>query len=182
MLSSHPKSLRCDIGKGFITCFATLIAACSFGVGVWVYSLVSSPFTYTYECLCVFIKKKKEKRFSVLSRRPTSVLYDIEKGFPTCSTLTAACRFGVALWVYYLVSSPFPYIICFCVCLTKKKRKTEHSVLSSRPTSVMSDIEEGFITCSETLTAACIFGVGMRVHSLVSSTFLEIFCVCVCVR
>ena len=45
------------------------------------YSLVSSPFTYTYECLCVFIKKKKEKRFSVLSRRPTSVMYDIEKGF-----------------------------------------------------------------------------------------------------
>ena len=62
MLSSHPKSLRCDIEKGFITCFATLTAACSFGVGVWVYSLVSSPFAYTYECLCVFDKKKKKTK------------------------------------------------------------------------------------------------------------------------
>ena len=34
MLSSHPTSVRCDIEKGFITCSATLIVACSFGVGV----------------------------------------------------------------------------------------------------------------------------------------------------
>ena len=54
-------------------------------------------------------------------------------------------------------------------------------MLSSRPTSVMSDIKEGFITCSETLTAAFSFGVGVRVDSLVSSTFPEILCVRVCV-
>ena len=118
----------------------------------------------------------------MLSRRLTSVMCDIEKGFITCSvTIMAACSFGLALCVYYVVSSPFPCKICFFMCLTKKKRKKRHSMLSSRPTSVMSDIKEGFITCSETLTAAFSFGVGVRVDSLVSSTFPEILCVRVCV-
>ena len=51
MLSSHPTSVKCDIEKGFITCSTTLTAACSFGVNVWVYSLISSPFPYIYVCL-----------------------------------------------------------------------------------------------------------------------------------
>ena len=34
VLSSHPTSVRCDIEKGFITCSATLTAACSFGVSM----------------------------------------------------------------------------------------------------------------------------------------------------
>ena len=115
-----------------------------------------------------------------MSRRPTSVMYDIEKGFPTCSTLTATCSFGVALWVYYLVSSPFPYIICFCVCLTKRKRKTEHLVLSSRPTSVMSDIEKRFISCKVTLCTACSFVLILWVYSLFSSPVPYIICLCGC--
>ena len=53
MLSSHPTSVRCDIENGFITCSVTLTVACNFGVGVWVYSLVSSPFPYIYMCVCV---------------------------------------------------------------------------------------------------------------------------------
>ena len=106
----------------------------------------------------------------MLSRRPTSVMCDIEKGFITCSaTLTTPCSFGVILRVYSLISSFFPYIICLCVCLTKKKRKERYSVSSSRPTSVMCDIEKWFITCSVTLTAACNFRVGMHVYSLVTN-------------
>ena len=69
MLSSYPKLVWCDIRKEFITCFATLTTAGGFGVGVWVYSLVSSPFLNTYLCKCVFIKKKekkKEKRKKIL--------------------------------------------------------------------------------------------------------------------
>ena len=129
MLSSYPKLVWCDIRKEFITCFATLTTACSFGVGVWVYSLVSSPFPNTYLCKCVFTikkkkKRKKKKRYLVLSSRPTLVMCDSENGFISCSaTLIASCSFGVVLWVCSIVSSPFPYIICFCVCLTKKKRK-----------------------------------------------------------
>ena len=34
VLSSHPTKVRCDIEKGFITCSATVTAACNFGVGV----------------------------------------------------------------------------------------------------------------------------------------------------
>ena len=34
VLSSHPTSVKCDIEKRFIICSATLIVACSFGVGV----------------------------------------------------------------------------------------------------------------------------------------------------
>ena len=51
LLSSHPTKVRCDIEKGFITCSVTLTAACNFGVGVWVYSLISSPFSYIYVCV-----------------------------------------------------------------------------------------------------------------------------------
>ena len=51
VLSSHPTKVRCDIEKWFITCSATLIAACNFGVGVWVYSFISSPFPYIYVCV-----------------------------------------------------------------------------------------------------------------------------------
>ena len=53
VLSSHPTKVRCDIEKGFITCSATLTAACSFGIGVGVYSLISSP-SPIY--MCVFLK------------------------------------------------------------------------------------------------------------------------------
>ena len=62
MLSSHPTSVRCDIEKGFMACSTTLTAAFSFVVGVRVYTLVSSPFSYIYVCLYVFIKKKEKKR------------------------------------------------------------------------------------------------------------------------
>ena len=34
VLSSLPKSVRCDIEKGFITCSATLTTTCNFGVGI----------------------------------------------------------------------------------------------------------------------------------------------------
>ena len=37
-----------------------LIVACSFVVGVWVYSLISSSFPYI--CVCVFSTKKKKKK------------------------------------------------------------------------------------------------------------------------
>ena len=114
MLSSHPTSVRCDIEKWFITCSATLTVAYSFSVGVWVYSLVSSLFTYICVCVCVCLTNKK--RYSMLSSHPTSVRYDIEKGFITCSaTLTIACSFGVGVWVYSLVSSPSPIYMCVCV-------------------------------------------------------------------
>ena len=53
-------------------------------------------------------------------------------------------------------------------------------MLSSRPTSVMSDIEKGFITCKETLCAACSFILVLWVYSLVSSPFPYIICLCVC--
>ena len=162
----------------------TLTLTCSFGVGVRVYSLISSPFPYISVCLCALLKKKKEKkkekrkRYWVLSSRSTSVICDIEKGFITSSTtLTIACSFGVVLWVYTLISTPFPYIICFCVCLTKKKRKERYSVLLSRPTLVICDIEKGFFTCYATLCAAWSFVVSVWVYYLVSSPF-PYMCVC----
>ena len=62
VLSGRPTSVRCDIEKGFITCFVILTTTCSFSVEVWVHSLVSSPFPYTYVCLCVITKKKKKKK------------------------------------------------------------------------------------------------------------------------
>ena len=122
MLSSHPTSVRCVIEKGFITCSATLTVTCNFGVGVWVYSLVSSSFPYIYVCVCLTNKK----RYSMLSSHPTSVRCDIEKGFITCPvTLIIACSFAVGVWMYSLVSSPFPYIyiymcVCVCVCVFNK--------------------------------------------------------------
>ena len=92
VLLNHPNSVRCDIEKGFITCFATLIAAWSFGVSMWVYFLISSPFPYMCVCMCF----SNKKRYSVLSSHPTSVRCDIKKGFITCSvTLTAACNFDI---------------------------------------------------------------------------------------
>ena len=58
VLSSHPTKVRCNIEKGFITCSAILTAACSFGVGVWVYSLISPPSPiYIYICVCFSNKK-----------------------------------------------------------------------------------------------------------------------------
>ena len=57
VLSSHPTKVRCNIEKGFITCSAILTAACSFGVGVWVYSLISPP-SPIYICVCVSQIKK----------------------------------------------------------------------------------------------------------------------------
>ena len=116
VLLSHPTSVRCDIEKGFITCSATLIAACSFGVGVWVYSLVSSHFPYIYMCVCVCVCVcvclTNKKRYSMLSSHPTSVRCDIEKGFITYSTtLIVACSFGVGVWVY----SPSPIYMCMYV-------------------------------------------------------------------
>ena len=58
---------------------------------------LSHPPSPIHMSACVCLLKKKKKRYSILSRRPTSVMYDIEKGFLTCSTLTAASSFGVAL-------------------------------------------------------------------------------------
>ena len=171
----------------FIPCYPTQSVACSFVIGVWVYSLVSSPFPdiCVCMCVCVFRQKNKIKRYPVLSSHPKSVRCDIKKEFITCfATLTTARSFGVVVWVYSLVSSPFPNTnLCKCVFIKKdkKEKKKRYSVLSSRPISVMCDIEKGFITCSLTLIAAGSIGVGMRVHFLVSSTFPEIFCVCVCV-
>ena len=76
MLSSHLTSVRCDIEKGFIICRVilsvvesshsvlskkTLTVACSFGVSVWVYSLISSPFPHICVCVSQIKKKKKTK-------------------------------------------------------------------------------------------------------------------------
>ena len=52
VLSSHPTSVRCDIEKGFITCSAALIVACSFGVGMCVFTYLISLPLYVY----VFLK------------------------------------------------------------------------------------------------------------------------------
>ena len=95
-----------------------------------VYSLISSP-SPIYVCVCVY---------SVLSSHLTSVRCDIEKRFIICrvilsvvesshsvlskKTLTVACSFGVSVWVYSLISSPFPHI-CVCVSQIKKKKKTK---------------------------------------------------------
>ena len=76
MLSSHLTSVRCDIEKGFIICRVilsvvesshlvlskkTLTVACSFGVSVWVYSLISSLFPHICVCVSQIKKKKKTK-------------------------------------------------------------------------------------------------------------------------
>ena len=136
------------------------------------------PLPYISVCLCESIKKKKKKRYSVLSSCSALVIYDIEKGFITSAmTLTVACRFGVVLWVYSLVSPRFPYIICLCVCLAKKKRKVRYSALLSCPTSVMCDIEKGVFTCNVTLYDTRSFVVGVWVYFLVSSPF-PFMCVC----
>ena len=90
--------------------------------------------------------------------------------------LIRTCNLSVGVWVYSLISSSFLYIyVCVCVSQIKKKK---YSVLSSHPTSVKCDIEKGFITCSATLIAACSFGVGMWVYSIISSPFPYIY-VCV---
>ena len=63
MLSSYFTSVMCDIEKGFITCFATITVACSFGFVLWVYSIVSLPFPYKiYLCVCLTKKKKKKRK------------------------------------------------------------------------------------------------------------------------
>ena len=102
MLSSYFTSVVCDIQKGFITCSTTIITAYSFGFVLLVYSIVSLPILYII-CVCVCVcltkeKNKKKDRHSVLSSHPTSVTYDIEKGFITCSViLTMACSFSVGM-------------------------------------------------------------------------------------
>ena len=53
-----------------------------------------------YVCVvCVVNKlKKKKKRYSLFSGRPTLVWCDIEQGFINCSaTLTTVCSFGVGV-------------------------------------------------------------------------------------
>ena len=129
VLSSHPTSVWCDIEKGFITYSTTLIVACSFGVGMWVYSLISSPFSYICVCVCVCVCVcfSNKKRYSVLSSHPTSVRCDIiEKGFITCSaTLTVACNFGVGVWVYPLSHPPSPIYVCVCVCVCVSQIKKD---------------------------------------------------------
>ena len=178
MLSSHPTSVRCDNKKRFITCFATLTAACSFVVVVWVHSFVSSPFPYTYMCLCVFIKKKKKKTLSVAKSSHNGNVWYWKGVYHLIRDTNCCMQFWCCLVSVFSCSIPFPLIICLCVCLTKKKRKERHSVLSCRPKSVMCDIEIGFITCYATLSAVCGFVVGVWVYSLASSPFPNI-CVCV---
>ena len=131
MLSSHPKSLRCDIEKGFITCFATLIAACSFGVGVWVYSLVSSPFTYTYECLCVFIKKEEKKILHFVKTSHISNVWYWE-GAPYLLDTNGRMPFWCCLVsiLSCLISLPV-YNLFLCVFNKKEKKNRTLCVVKS---------------------------------------------------
>ena len=174
MLSSHPKSLRCDIEKGFITCSAILTVACNFGVGVWVYFLISSPFPYIYiyiyMCLCVFIKKRKEKRkrkkkeiLSVVKLSHIGNVWYWEGVYHLLCDTNCRMQYWCWSWSVFPCLIPLPLYICAfeCVYQTKKKRKERYSVLSSLPKSVRCDIEKGFITCSAALTTTCSFGVGI---------------------
>ena len=131
MLSSHPKSLRCDIEKGFITCFATLTAACSFDVGVWLYSLVSSPFTYTYECLYVFIKKKRKK---ILHFVKTSHIGNVWywEGVPYLLDTNGRMQFWCCLVSILSCFFPLPlYNLFLCVFNKKEKKNRTLSVVKS---------------------------------------------------
>ena len=144
VLSNHPISVQCDNEKGFITYSATLTVACSFGVKVWVYSLISSPSPTYFLCVCVCLtnkkKKKKRKKLSVVKLSHISKVWYWEGIYYLLPTLTTAYSFGVGMWVYSLISSPFPdtYV---CLCVVTKEKEKRYSVLSSRPTSVMCDIE-----------------------------------------
>ena len=98
------------------------------------------PYLIPFPHICVCVCFSNKKRYSVLSSHLTSVRCDIEKGFIICrvilsvvesshsvlskKTLTVACSFGVSVWVYSLISSPFPHI-CVCVSQIKKKKKTK---------------------------------------------------------
>ena len=70
------------------------------------------PFPHICVCVCVSQIKK------ILSVVESSHLVLSKK------TLTVACSFGVSVWVYSLISSPFPHI-CVCVSQIKKKKKTK---------------------------------------------------------
>ena len=101
----------------------------------------------------------------------------------TCfTTLTATCSFYVGVCVYSIFSSSFLYtFMCLLVFNKKNKNKNwRYLMLSSYFTSVICDIEKGFITCSATITAAYSFGFVLWVYSIVTLPIPYIICLCVC--
>ena len=127
MLLSHPTiSVRCDIKKGFITCSATVTAACSFGVGVWVYSLISSPFPL-YTCVCMCVSQIKKILSVVESSHISKVWYWERVYHLLCDT-----NYRMQFWCWRVSVFPYliPLLLYMCVCFSneKKKKKTTYHI------------------------------------------------------
>ena len=186
MFSGRPTLVWCDIEQGFINCFATLTTVCSFGVGVWVYSLVSSPFPYIISvcvcvcacvCVCILDKIKKMVLGVVKSSHIGRVWH-----WEGVNHLLRATNCRMQFWDWWVSVFPLfiPLPLYKCVCVINKWKK-RYLVLSSHPTLVRCDIVKGLITCFTTLTSTSSFGVGEWVYSLVLTLFPYIYvCVCVC--
>ena len=135
MLSNHPISVQCDNEKGFITYSATLTVACSFGVRVWVYSLISSPSPTYFVCVCVCLtnkkKKKKRKKLSVVKLSHISKVWYWEGIY----YLLPDTNYRIQFWGWnvsvlpYLI--PLPRYICVSVCGYQRKRKKILGVVKS---------------------------------------------------
>ena len=127
-----------------------------FGIGVWVYSLISSPFPHV--CVCVYVSQIKKILSVVESSHIGKVWY----------------------WegVYHLVCEyiplshpPSPICVCVCVCVSQIKK-----ILSVIESSHIDKVWywEGVY---HLLRESNCFGVGVWVYSLISSPFPHI-CVC----
>ena len=89
-------------------------------LGVWVYSLISSPFPHLCVCVCVCVCVSQIKK--ILSVVESSYIGKMWYWEGVYHLLHDTNCFGVGMWVYSLISSPFPHI-CACVFLKLKKKK-----------------------------------------------------------
>ena len=120
MLSSRPASIMCDIGKWFITCYMTQTVACSFGDGMQVYALVSSPFL---DIMCVCVTDKKKRIFSVVKSSHIGKAWYLEgvyhlQGDTMCCM--QFCCWRVIVFPYFIL---LPLHICEYVCVFNHKIK-----------------------------------------------------------
>ena len=135
-----------------------------------------SVFPYLYPLplyICVSIEKKKRKILNVVKSSYTVKVWYLERVITCSATLTTSCSFGIGVWLYSLVSSPFLYILCACVFKKKKKKKIVNVVMSSYICKVW--YWDGFITYSAIVIAACSFSFCVWVYSHVSSLFPYIY-------
>ena len=110
-----------------ISCFATLTAVCSFCVGVWVYSLFSSPFLYTYMCLLVFIKKKEKREIlNVVKLFHISSVWYLEGVYHLLHDNNYCIQFWfclVSVFYCFIAHPLYNLCVCVCLCLTKEKKQ-----------------------------------------------------------